>query len=98
MTVRHLWRESERFRLLCKAHDLRPAQVGLLLTLSEMDGVSMQTIAASMDRVAPTITRLVAPMEVGGWVSTTRGEDARARLVSLTEAGWTKVRALAGEK
>lgn len=64
-------------------------QYSLLVNIgTEMLPLSRLARRTATDRT--TLTRTLAPLIKAGWVVVTPGEDARTRLVALTEAGRRK--------
>ncbi len=68
---------------------LTVGQYALLVTIgAEALPLSRLAQRAATDRT--TLTRTLAPLIKAGWVAAEPGEDARTRLVTLTEAGRRK--------
>jgi DNA-binding MarR family transcriptional regulator len=70
--------------------DLTVGQYALLVNIgAETLPLSRLARRTATDRT--TLTRTLAPLVKAGWVVVVPGEDARTRLVTLTEAGRRKV-------
>jgi DNA-binding MarR family transcriptional regulator len=84
-------------RRMNQHYDLEMAQVGLKTTqfslLSYVDKLGPLRpgdLATGLKMDASTLTRNLKPLVEAGWVTVTAGDNARSRLVSLTEAGRAK--------
>ncbi len=72
--------------------DLTVGQYSLLVNIgAETLPLSRLARRTATDRT--TLTRTLSPLIKAGWVAVVPGEDARTRLVTLTEAGRRKVAA-----
>ena len=71
---------------------LKTSQYSLLMHL-DADGVGLTTLARRTGTDRTTLTRNLAVLERAGWVAIGRADDARQRLIRLTEAGAAKRRA-----
>jgi len=69
---------------------LKTTQYSLLSMLVALGPVRPTDLATQMQLEASTLTRNLQPLVAQGWVALGPGEDARSRLVSLTEAGRAK--------
>ena len=69
---------------------LKTSQYSLLMTL-RAEPLALTALARRSATDRTTLTRNLAPLIRAGWVTVARGEDARARVVTLTDAGQRKV-------
>ena len=69
---------------------LRNTQYQLLTHLAVLSPVRPSDLAQRMHLEASTLTRNLQPLVAQGWVEIGPGEDARSRLVELTDAGRAK--------
>jgi DNA-binding MarR family transcriptional regulator len=82
---------------------LRISQFGLLVALALAEEVTVSKLARLMDLDRTTMTRNLAPLERRGLVASAASDDARNRVIRLTEKGrdtlaaalpiWTRVQA-----
>ena len=70
---------------------LEITQFGLLTTLAETGEAYQKRLSAGLATDSTTLTRTLMPLLKQGWVRVRRGEDRRARLFSLTNAGRRKM-------
>lgn len=85
-TVSRLARTELSARLL--KHGFYAGQDGVMLALSERDGMTAGGLAAHLGVRPPTITKMVARLAAQGFVKRAASQsDARLALVHLTEAG-----------
>lgn len=76
---------------------LRVTQYSMLSVLVHTPPVSMNDLARRMEMDRTTLTRNLKPLASAGYVGTTSGEDARTRLISVTDSGrtaWSRARPL----
>jgi DNA-binding MarR family transcriptional regulator len=71
---------------------LRITQFTLLYTLGLLAPVSVSKLADNMGMDRTTLTRNLGLLEKDGLIERQPGEDARVRMLSLTEKGETSVR------
>jgi DNA-binding MarR family transcriptional regulator len=69
---------------------LKTTQYSLLSHVLRLGPVRPGDLAQAMTLDASTLTRNLKPMVDAGWLSMSPGEDARSRLVHITEAGRDK--------
>jgi DNA-binding MarR family transcriptional regulator len=81
-------------RIISQIYDtaLRPAgikstQFSLLVTIRAMQPATLSRIADHIDMDRTTLTRNLDVLVASGLVATTRGEDLRERVVSITDKG-----------
>ena len=84
-------------RRMNQHYDLEMAQVGLKTTqfsllscVDKLGPLRPGDLAAGLKMDASTLTRNLKPLVEAGWVTVTAGDNARSRLVSLTESGRAK--------
>lgn len=70
---------------------LEITQFGLLAALAETGEAYQKRLSAGFALDSTTLTRTLMPLLNEGWVRVRRGEDRRARLFSLTNAGRRKM-------
>ncbi|MGC4107416.1 MAG: MarR family winged helix-turn-helix transcriptional regulator [Thermomicrobiales bacterium] len=86
-------------RILSRIYDdaIRPSglvttQYSLLSTLARAPAdLSLTDLATAIDMDRSTLSRNLAPLERQGFVHLAAGQDRRARIVSITQAGREKV-------
>src|ERR1700679_3808521 len=84
-------------RRMTAVYDRHLIEVGLtvgqysLLVNIDAETMPLSRLARRTATDRTTLTRTLAPLIKAGWVVIVRGEDARTRLVTLTEAGQRKV-------
>lgn len=83
-------RVSRHYDSVVSASGLKTTQYSLLSHIVSMGPVRPSDLAATMNLDASTLTRNLQPLVLQGWVEMGAGEDARSRLVSITEAGRAK--------
>src|SRR5271154_2301135 len=66
---------------------LKSTQFSLLVTIRAMQPAILSRIADHIDMDRTTLTRNLDVLLASGLVSTTRGEDLRERVVSITDSG-----------
>ena len=69
---------------------LRNTQYQLLTHLAVLSPIRPSDLAQRMHLEASTLTRNLKPLVAHGWVEIGPGEDARSRLIELTDAGRAK--------
>lgn len=84
-------------RRIAQHYDAELAQAGLKTTqysmlshVEKLGPVRPVDLAASIKMDTSTLTRNLKPLVDAGWVLVSPGDDARSRLVSLTDAGRAK--------
>lgn len=83
-------RVSQHYDLEMATAGLKTTQYSLLTYVLKLGPVRPGELAASMKMDASTLTRNLKPVVNAGWLTLSPGEDARSRLVSITEAGRAK--------
>jgi DNA-binding MarR family transcriptional regulator len=69
-------------------HGLTIGQMGLLASLRRRDGVGVRALAERLSADASTVSRLLRPLEAAGYLRIDPDpDDARAKLIRLTDAG-----------
>jgi DNA-binding MarR family transcriptional regulator len=66
---------------------LRHSQMGLLVSLALAEKATVSKLASLLDLDRTTMTRNLGPLERQGLVSSTTGDDARNRVLRLTDKG-----------
>jgi len=97
----HCLQAQRSARQLARAYDaaLRPVQLtsgqfSLLAALNQGEPVPLGRVADALGLERTTLTRNLRPLEDAGWIeSSPSPEDARIRLLSLSQAGRDKLRA-----
>ncbi|HXD07708.1 MAG TPA: MarR family winged helix-turn-helix transcriptional regulator [Burkholderiaceae bacterium] len=90
LKLRQLTRGVSRFYDAYMAEaGLKTTQYSLLATIERYGPLRPGELAQRMRMDASTLTRNLQPLSAQGWVEVGPGEDARSRLVSLTDAGRT---------
>jgi DNA-binding MarR family transcriptional regulator len=85
-------------RRMTVVYDGHLAEVGLtvgqysLLVNIDAETMTLSRLAQRTATDRTTLTRSLAPLVKAGWVKVAPGEDARTRLVELTDAGRAKVK------
>lgn len=69
---------------------LKATQYSLLSHVLKLGPIRPGELAAAMAMDASTLTRNLRPLVDAGWVTLAAGQDARSRLVHITEAGREK--------
>lgn len=69
---------------------LKTSQYSLLGHIATLGPIKPAALATAMALDASTLTRNLQPLVAQGWVAVGAGDDARSRLVQLTEAGRAK--------
>jgi DNA-binding MarR family transcriptional regulator len=69
---------------------LKTTQFSLLSCVDKLGPLRPGDLAAGLKMDASTLTRNLKPLVEAGWVTVTAGDNARSRLVSLTESGRAK--------
>ena len=69
---------------------LKTTQYSLLSHVLKLGPLRPGELARAMRMEASTLTRNVRPLVDAGWVTLQAGEDARSRLVAITDAGRDK--------
>jgi DNA-binding MarR family transcriptional regulator len=91
LKLRQLTRRVSRdYDAIVGSTGLKTTQYSLLSMLVALGPVRPTDLAAQMRLEPSTLTRNLQPLVAQGWVALGPGEDARSRLVSLTEAGRAK--------
>lgn len=91
LKLRQLTRRVSRgYDALVGATGLRNTQYSLLSHVMLLGPVRPTDLAAAMQLEASTLTRNMQPLIAHGLIELGPGEDARSRLVSITEAGRAK--------
>ena len=83
-------RVSQHYDLEMAGAGLKTTQYSLLTHVLKLGPVRPGELAASMKMDASTLTRNLKPLVNAGWLTLSAGEDARSRLVNITEAGRSK--------
>ena len=83
-------RVSQHFDHIIGQAGLKTTQYSLLSSLASLGPVRPGALAAHMQMEPSTLTRNLKPLMAQGWVELGPGDDARSRLVALTEAGRAK--------
>lgn len=73
-----------------KAAGIKNAQLALLSQIIALGPIRPGDLARQMNMDESTLTRNMQPLAAKGWVVVGRGNDARSRLIHITEAGRTK--------
>lgn len=81
---------SRHYDTYVSATGLKNTQYSLLSHVLLMGPVRPSDLAMRMRLELSTLSRNLQPLVAAGWVSIGPGEDARSRLVELTEAGRAK--------
>jgi len=81
---------SRGYDALVGATGLKNTQYSLLSHVMLLGPVRPTDLAAAMQLDASTLTRNMQPLILQGWIELGPGEDARSRLVSITETGRAK--------
>jgi DNA-binding MarR family transcriptional regulator len=66
---------------------MRVTQFSVLVHLARLGTLSMNQLAEQLVMDRTTLTRNLQPLEKRGWVASQKGDDQRARLVTLTKQG-----------
>ena len=69
---------------------LKNTQYALLSHVLKLGPIRPSDLAKTMQMDASTLTRNMQPLVAQGWVTVGAGDDARSRLVQITEAGTAK--------
>lgn len=69
---------------------LKNTQYALLSYLVKLGPIRPSDLAKQMQMDASTLTRNLQPMAAQGWLTVSAGENARSRLVEVTQAGQQK--------
>ena len=69
---------------------LKTTQYSLLSHVEKLGPIRPGDLARSMQMDASTLTRNMQPLVTQGWLRIGAGEDARSRLVEITDAGRAK--------
>ncbi len=80
---------DNRFRAI----GLRITQFNVLAAVEEFEPVAMTRLADVLVMDRTTLNRDLQPLKRDGLVSVRKGEDKRVRLIELTEAGRSKLKA-----
>jgi len=72
------------------AAGLKTTQYSLLSHVEKLGPIRPGDLARSMQMDASTLTRNMQPLVTQGWLRIGAGEDARSRLVEITDAGRAK--------
>lgn len=72
------------------AAGLKTTQYSLLSHVERLGPIRPGDLARSMQMDASTLTRNMQPLVAQGWLRIGAGEDARSRLVEITDAGRAK--------
>ena len=83
-------RVSQHYDHIVGRAGLKTTQYSLLSNLSRLGPIRPGELASQMDMDASTLTRNLQPLVALGWVEVGPGDDARSRIVALTEAGRAK--------
>lgn len=83
-------RVSRHYDAVVAPSGLKTTQYSLLSHIVSMGPVRPSDLAATMNLDNSTLTRNLQPLVAQGWVEVGEGDDARSRLVSITEAGRAK--------
>lgn len=78
---------TRAFEQALRPHGIRATQFSVLAILAGKGRQSLGALAASLGVERTTLTRNLAVLERQGLVRIRPGEDARARIVSITDAG-----------
>lgn len=66
-------------------------QFNVLMTLREMDAMTVGDLAAKVGMDGSTVPRMIEPLTAQGWIKVEAGEDKRRRYLSLTRSGRRKI-------
>lgn len=69
---------------------LKTTQYSLLSNVLKRGPIRPGVLAEAMNMEASTLTRNLRPLITAGWVTLEAGEDARSRMVQITDAGRDK--------
>jgi DNA-binding MarR family transcriptional regulator len=78
---------SSLFDAAMRPTGLRHSQFGLLVALALAEEATVSKLARLMDLDRTTMTRNLAPLERRGLVASAASDDARNRVIRLTESG-----------
>ena len=92
-TTHAMWRVIRMDKTMMSARlrslGLALGQDLLLLQLWDHDGCTQSELVGRLGLDPSTVTKMLQRMERDGWLTRARsGEDARASIVTLTDAGW----------
>ncbi|MFC5828886.1 MarR family winged helix-turn-helix transcriptional regulator [Nonomuraea insulae] len=76
---------------------LKPSFVMELLRLHDHGPMTITELAESVNRTHSALSQKVAAMRTAGWVETVAGDDARSKMVTLTDKARGVVSRLAAE-
>ena len=91
--LRRLMRQvAQHYDAQMSACGLKTTQYSLLGTVERLGPIQPSELARSMAMDASTLTRNLRPLMDAGWLLLGPGQNARSRLVHITEAGREKRR------
>ncbi|RUP31137.1 MAG: MarR family transcriptional regulator [Curvibacter sp.] len=91
--LRRLMRQvAQHYDAQMSACGLKTTQYSLLSTVDRLGPIQPSELARSMAMDASTLTRNLRPLMDAGWLLLGPGQNARSRLVHITEAGREKRR------
>ena len=91
--LRRLMRQvAQHYDAQMSACGLKTTQYSLLNTVEHLGPIQPSELARSMAMDASTLTRNLRPLMDAGWLLLGPGQNARSRLVHITEAGREKRR------
>jgi DNA-binding MarR family transcriptional regulator len=67
--------------------DLTSAQFSILVTVQEVEGITMSELADALGMERTTLVRALKPLERRHWIRTSKGSTPRQLHLSLTPAG-----------
>ncbi len=80
-------RLSQFYDEALRSTGLKLTQYSVLSTLAQVENPSITDLADRLMMDRTTLTRNLQPLRKAGWVRLGRGDDARARVVELTDDG-----------
>ena len=83
-------RVSRHYDAAVGASGLKTTQYSLLSFIASLGPIQPSDLAAKMNLDASTLTRNLQPLVAQGFIELGPGENARSRLVAITEAGRAK--------
>ena len=93
--LRHVTRTA---RAVVSAYDAALKETGLtgnqfnvLMTLREMDALTVGELASAVGMDGSTVPRMIEPLSAQGWIAIDTGADKRKRYLSLTRNGRRKI-------
>lgn len=83
-------RVSQHYDRIVASAGLKTTQYSMLSNIASRGPIRPGDLAQCMDMDASTLTRNLQPLVAQGWVDVGPGDDARSRLVMLTDTGRAK--------